>query len=77
MACRSASMQVMPILSKKEGSNHESVQSSTTPDPGLHMGKGQKHKKHNTQKSPEVSPFPAGDHTAARNRHDRHETQMT
>ena len=34
------------------------------------MGKWQKHRKHNTQESQEVSPFPAGDHKDVRNRHD-------
>ena len=31
--------------SKEEGKSQESIQSSTTPDPGQHMGKWQKHKK--------------------------------
>ena len=41
----------MPILyamvsqSKEEGKNQESIQSSTTPDPGHHVEKCQKHKK--------------------------------
>ena len=30
------------ILSKKSGKDQESMQSSTTPDPGYHMGKWQK-----------------------------------
>ena len=41
--------------------------SSTTPDPGCHMGKWQNKLKHHKQK-PKVSPFPAGDHKAAMNR---------
>ena len=46
------------------------------------MGKWQKHKKkHHIQESQEVSPFPARDHKAARNRQecmtDKHETQIT
>ena len=40
------------------------MQSNTTPDPGHQTGKWQKHKK--TQKTP----FPAGNHKAARNRQD-------
>ena len=43
--------------SKEEGKDQESIQSSTTPDPGHHMGK-----KHHTQESPEVNLFPARDH---------------
>ena len=35
------------------------------------MGKGKKNaRKHHTQESQEVSPFPAGDHKAAMNRQD-------
>ena len=56
--------------SREEGKDQESVQSSSIPDLGHHIGKWQKHKKYNTQVSQEVSPFPAGDHKAARNRHD-------
>ena len=33
------------IESKEEGKDQELIQSSTTPDPGHHMGKRQKHKK--------------------------------
>ena len=55
-------------VSKKADKDQESIQSSTTPDPGHHMGKRRKHHK---QESPhEVSPFPADDHKAARNRQD-------
>ena len=46
------------------------MQSSTTPDPGHHMGKLQKYRKHHIQESQEVSPFPEGDHKAATNRQD-------
>ena len=58
--------------SKKGGKDQESIQSSTTPDPGYgyHMRKGQRTRKHYIQKSQEVSPFPAGDHKAAINRQD-------
>ena len=30
---------VSPSKSKKDGKDQESIQSSTTPDPGYHMGK--------------------------------------
>ena len=33
------------IVWKKEGKGQESIQSNTTPDPGHHMGKWQKHNK--------------------------------
>ena len=42
----------------------------TIPDPKQHMGKWQNTGKHPTQESQEVSPFPAGDHKAARYRQD-------
>ena len=35
-----------------------------------HLGKRQNTRKHNILESQEVNPFPAGDHKAARNRHD-------
>ena len=54
------------IKSKEEGKDHESIQSSTTPDPGHHMGNGKSTRKYHTQESQEVSPFTAGDHKAAR-----------
>ena len=46
------------------------MQSSPAPDPGHHMENEKlKHtEKHHTQESQVVSPFPAGDHKAARNR---------
>ena len=50
-------------LSKKDGKDQESIQSSNTPGPGYHMGKWQNH-----NKSQEVSLFQAGDHKAAMNR---------
>ena len=53
----------------KEGKDQESIQSSTTPDPGHHMGKWQKH--NHTQESQEVHPFPASDHKDVRNRQNR------
>ena len=53
-------------LSKEEGKN----QDLATPDPGHRMGKCQKHKKTHIQERQEVSPFPVGDHKAARHRQD-------
>ena len=53
--------------SKKDGKDQEMIQSSTTPDPGYHMGKKQ-NTINITNKGQEVSPFPAGDHKAAMNR---------
>ena len=52
----------------EEGKDQESTLSRIIPDPEHHIGKWRKHKKHNTQESQEVSPFPAGDHKATRNR---------
>ena len=43
--------------SKEEGKGQESIQSNTTPDARLQMGKCQNTRKHIIQ---EVSPFPAG-----------------
>ena len=53
------------IQSKEEGKDQELIQPSTTPDPGHHMTKRQKHKK-----TPQTRDhlIPAGDHKAARNR---------
>ena len=45
-------------LSKKKGRDQEFIQSSTTPDSQLDI----------TNESQEVSPFPAGDHTATANK---------
>ena len=56
--------------SREECKDQESIQSSAKPDPGQHMGKWQKHSKHNTQESQEGSPLPTGGHTALRNRPD-------
>ena len=57
------------ILKKERHKDQESIQSSTTPDPGYHMGiKVTKSQLDITHKSQEVSPFPAGDHKAAMNR---------
>ena len=53
--------------SKDEGKYQESIQSSSTPDPGHLMGKWQKHKKTSHTREPRVCPFQSGDHKAARN----------
>ena len=53
------------------GKNLESIQSSTTPDPGYRMGKWKIHtKKHQTYEIQEVSIFTAGDHKAEWHRQD-------
>ena len=54
---------------KEEGKDQESIQSSTKPDPGHHLGKWQKIK-HHTQESQEVNPFQADDHKTAISRQD-------
>ena len=41
------------------GKDQESVQSSTTPDQGNHMGKWQKHKKTSYTRQPRGQPFPS------------------
>ena len=61
---------VQSVQSIEEGKDQESIQSSTTHGSGHLMRKWQKQKKHHIQESQEVSPFPASDHKAARNRQD-------
>ena len=58
------------MCKEEEDKDQESIQSSTTPDPRHHMGKRQKHMKHYTQESQDVSSFPAGDHKAVWNGQD-------
>ena len=53
------------VQSKKGDKDQESIQWSTTPDPGYHMGKWQKQKLNITNESQGVNLFPAGDHKAA------------
>ena len=55
------------VQSKKDTKDQETIQSSTTLDPGYHMGKWESNKNiiDITSKSQEVSPFPAGDLKAA------------
>ena len=57
------------ICTKVKGNakDQESIGLCTTPDPRQHMVKPTKTQKH-TLEIQEVSPFPAGDHKAARNR---------
>ena len=49
--------------SKKQGKDHESIQS----DPGHNMGKNKSASKHHTQKSQKIGPFPTGDYNAVIN----------
>ena len=51
--------------SKKGDNDQESIQSSTTSDPGYYVGSDKTELNITNQ---EVSPFPAGDHKAAMNR---------
>ena len=51
----------VPTESQNEGKYQESIQSSTTPDPGYQLDI--------TYGSQEVSHFPTGDHMASTNRH--------
>ena len=67
-------------LSKKEGKDQESIQSSTTPDPGYQLESDIHTIRHN-KREPRVSPYPAGDHKASINRcarkHNKHKTEIT
>ena len=64
--------------SKKGCKDQESIQSSTTPDPG-YQRESDKLTEDTTNKSQEVSPFPASDHKAHINRraqrHSKHKTE--
>ena len=59
--------------------DQESIQSSTTPDPG-YQWESDKLTVDTTHESQEVSPFPAGDHKAHLNRraqrHSKHKTEQ-
>ena len=58
--------------SKKEGKDQESIQSSTTPDPGYKWESNKLRAQLDiTKEIQEVSPFPAGDHKASINRRAR------
>ena len=52
---------------RKTATIRKTIQSSTATDPGYHIRK-QQNTINITNKSQEVSPFPAGDHKAAMNR---------
>ena len=54
--------------SKKGSKYQESIQSSTTPDPGYHTWESDKTQLNITNMSIEGSNFPASDHKAAMNR---------
>ena len=54
--------------SNKEGKDQEMIRSSTTPDPGVANGKVTNLQLDITNKSQEVSPFPAGVHKATINK---------
>ena len=51
--------------SKKGGKDQESMQSSTITDQGIQRGNVTKTQLNITNKSQEVSPFPAGNHKSA------------
>ena len=67
------------ILESKIKYDQESIQSSTTPDPG-YQWESDKLTVDTTNESQEVSPFPAGDHKAHINRraqrHSKHKTEQ-
>ena len=58
----------MKVNKIDEGKDQESIQLSTTPDPGHHMGKWQNTRELQIQAGQEVNPFPVGDHKAAMKR---------
>ena len=55
------------MKSKKEGKDQESIQSSTTPDPG-YQWESDITRLDIINESQEISPFPAGDNKASTNR---------
>ena len=77
-AIKSNSILTHVKISKKGGKDQESIQSSTTPDPG-YQWESDKLTVDTTNESQEVSPFPAGDHKAQINRraqrHSKHKTE--
>ena len=54
----SKSLSLISLESKKNGKDLETIQSSTTPDPGYSMGNYQKYNKHH-QQEPRGQPFPS------------------
>ena len=70
--CQSAAFIVQ---CKKGGKDQESIQSSTTPDPGYHMERWQKHKHH--KQEPRGQPFPSRRPQGSNEqtwKHDKHKT---
>ena len=59
---------LLQVKSKEEGKDQESTRSSTIPYQNTIWESDTNTRKHNTQENQEVSPFPAGDHKATRNR---------
>ena len=67
-------------MSEDIGKHQESIKSSTTPGSGVDtiLESDKNTRKHHTQESQQVRPFPAGDSKAQRSRHDsRTKTNMT
>ena len=62
---------------KNGDEDHESKQSSTTPDTGYQTGTVTSSQFNATNESQEVSSFPAGDHKAAMSRHKSTEITQT
>ena len=58
----------MASKSKEEGTDQDSIQTSTSTDTGNHMGKVTKHNKHHVQDNQKASPFQEVIHKAAENR---------
>ena len=77
MNCGKALLQI--LQSKPGCKDQESIQSSTTSDPG-YQWESDKLTADTTNESQEVSPFPAGDHKAHINRgtqrHSKHKTEQ-
>ena len=55
------------LENREEGKYQESIKSSNTPDWITIWESDKTQKKHNTEENQEVSPFPTGDHKAAKN----------
>ena len=60
--------------SKEEVKDKESIQSNTTLTENSIWENNKNTRKHHTQESQEVSPFPAGDHKTARNRQSKEDS---
>ena len=71
---------LIELFKVSKGQDQESIQSSTTPDPG-YQWESDKLTVDTTDESQEVSPFPAGDHKAHINRraqrHSKHDRTKT